>query len=301
MSEAVHGEQCCFCGGDKFACLYHIQDHRIVRCTSCGLVRLYPMGSDVERASLYSERYYESASPTECGYGGYGSARDLYLRTARKRIRAIERHSKGGRLLDVGCGFGYFLEVAQGSFDECWGVDISGHAAEAVRQKGICCHQGDLAAAQFADRYFDVVVMEDLLEHVSSCGALLSEVRRILRDDGLLAITTPNIRSWLATISRDRWVSFKIPEHVVYYSPATIGRVLATNGFHTTEIRPAQQHCSLGFLAQRIRKLNAGAGSALQCIVERLGMGELSLNVPCGSMSVFAKKIVTPSKEGTRG
>lgn len=141
----------------------------------------------------------------------------------------------------------------------------------------------------FPDKYFDVVSMFDLFEHVYHPHQFLSALHEVTKDDGIIIITTPNHESLLSRVSGKGWVSYKIPEHVYYYSPRTL-RKMVNPLFDVALIRPEGQYCSLAFLADRIKTISRPLGSGLFQIAHRLGAQDLPVYVNSGSMTVILRK-----------
>jgi SAM-dependent methyltransferase len=150
-------------------------------------------------------------------------------------------------------------------------------------------HCGALTDGLFPARFFDVVTMFDLFEHVYQPRAFLQTLHAITKDGGVVVITTPNQRSLLARLSGRRWVSYKIPEHVYYYTPATLTRMVAPP-FKVELMRAEGQYCTLEFLSERIRQLNAPVGRGLLRVARTFGAKDLSVYVNSGSMTAVLRK-----------
>ncbi|MDT7541201.1 MAG: hypothetical protein QOE33_1105 [Acidobacteriota bacterium] len=276
----------CSAAGDES--LYEFDHFNVCRCPVCGLVRLNPRLHEEKLTGLYEGEYFTGAH--EIGYDNYERDRLLYEKTFARRLRLIRRFKPSGRLLDIGCGLGYFLNVAQREGYDAHGLDCSNFAVEHCRARfPRKVSRGFLARDLFPDKFFDVVTMFDLFEHVYHPREFLSALHAATKDDGIIVITTPNRRSLLARVSRRNWVSYKIPEHVFYYTPETL-RHITSPLFEVALVRPEGQYCSLDFLAERIRTLSRPLGGALSRIVRRLGAGALPIYVNSGSMTVILRK-----------
>lgn len=218
--------------------------------------------------------------------------RENWVRTFDRRLRAIGRYRAEGRTLDVGCGPGFFLDAASTRGWEAWGIDPSAYAVEMARRthgERVC--QGVVETAPFPAGHFELVTAFDAFEHVYDPVAFLSAAHRLLAPGGLLAITTPDITSLLSRVSGRRWVSFKIPEHVFYWSPETIRRVLAGR-FEVLEITGAGQYATGGFLLRRLLRLGAVTPALLRGPVALLN--RLSLYANNGSLTVIARRSEPP-------
>ncbi len=136
----------------------------------------------------YSEEYYQFSRPEAGAKGFVDRVRDGYIR------RQILRRVPGGRLLDVGCGLGLFLETMRGEF-ELYGVDLSEYA---VGQAGRRLPDARLTVGSLTDglpfdEIFDVVTAINIFEHLEQPGAGLAAVRAALRPGGLLVVHLPTI------------------------------------------------------------------------------------------------------------
>jgi SAM-dependent methyltransferase len=152
-----------------------------VACPACGAGYLSPTPSYEQLQELY-------------GPQNFGS--DWYKQRGRGRAFAKLVLSKKapGKLLDVGCGLGFFLEgIQKHSKWDVYGVEIAAKAAVFARDKlGLDVHQGELADVRYPDDFFDYIQLHNVLEHVRDPMTLLKECRRILKSDGILDLRVPN-------------------------------------------------------------------------------------------------------------
>ena len=260
----------------------------VVACEGCGLLFLSPRLTQERILELYQDAAYYESGVTGRGYDEYLAVRENWLRTFGSRLRAIARHKPAGRSLDVGCGPGFFLDAAAARGYEAWGLDPSAYAVGlAQRTHGERVRQGVLEAAPFPPGHFDLLTAFDAFEHVYDPLGFLAAAHRLLAPGGVLAITTPDPTSLLARVSGRRWVSFKIPEHVCYWSPATIRRALAPR-FEVLELTSAGQYATAGFLLRRALRLGARTPAALRPVVAALN--RVSLYANNGSLTVIARR-----------
>lgn len=111
----------------------------------------------------------------------------------RKLIKATMKrytNERPLRILDVGCGTGGLLDDIQ-AMGECKGVDLSEKALAYCREKGLQVQKGSAEKLPFPDKYFNVVILSDVLEHVRDDRQALAEARRVLTPDGIVIITVP--------------------------------------------------------------------------------------------------------------
>lgn len=268
--------------------LHEFGRFRVCRCEQCGLVRLDPRLAEAQLAEFYERDYFSGEHAT--GYDSYERDQQLYEKTFARRIKLICHYKSTGRLLDIGCSLGYFLNVADRSGFEVFGIDVSAYAVEhcQTRFPGRV-RQGLLESRLFAPNFFDVVTMFDLFEHVYHPLAFLTSIYGITKDDGIVVITTPNHRSVLSRVSKRNWVSYKIPEHVYYYTPETLRRMVAPL-FEVELVRSEGQYCSLEFLSERVKTLSRPVGHAMLSVVRGLGVKDWPIYVNSGSMTVVLRK-----------
>ena len=140
-----------------------------------------------------------------------------------------------GRLLDVGCGKGVFLQRMHKLGWSVTGIDFDAKAIENAKKThgdGLTFMNTNLAGARFPNDSFDAVAMSHVIEHVPDPVALLIEVRRILKKDGRLVITTPNIRSFGHEKFQDCWAGLDVPRHLQIFSLPALQACAQKAGFN---------------------------------------------------------------------
>jgi 2-polyprenyl-3-methyl-5-hydroxy-6-metoxy-1,4-benzoquinol methylase len=153
-------------------------------------------------------------------------------------------------LLDVGCSSGALLAVAAKLGFAPSGVEIASKAAETAQRAGFEVFCGLLHEARFADATFHVISAFELIEHLNDPLLLLGECHRILKQDGILIINTPNAASWTASVMRERWDGFSLSSmggHVSFFSPRSLAHLARHCGFRverleTRRVRFAESH-----------------------------------------------------------
>jgi len=146
---------------------------------------------------------------------------------------------KSGRLLVIGCNYGFFLRVCEPYFDT-YGIDVSRYAIFRARdyapRSKILLYDVQ-RGLPFKDENFDVVTMFDTLEHIKNYGNVLREIHRILRHEGIFLLTTPNRYSMNSILfGKDYWFK-RDSSHVVLFSRDSLRETLSEAGFGETRIR----------------------------------------------------------------
>lgn len=205
------------------------EQYKVVRCRACDLIYTRPLPTLAEMRVLYSAEFYgESVAPKRFSWD---SIRLLLHRSVLRHRRKALLNRPAGRVLDVGCGDGDFVAHLKPQGWEVHGIESSDAGSRMARAKGVQVCQDELKVANFPDGYFDVVTYWHVMEHLTDPLAEAREVRRILRDDGLLVIEVPNIASPIFKLCRERWWPLDIPRHLQHYTPATLQKLLQRAGF----------------------------------------------------------------------
>jgi len=219
-------KSCYLCGNDELAMVYALQEFSVVRCRQCNLT-----------FTLLPDQHAARQNNSEC-YGAehwgrtYFRAKKKLGRRYRHLAQLIGTYKQTGRLLDVGCSLGFFLETARESGFDVYGVEPVDSAAAFAREVlKLKVTTGTLEQAKFASDSFDVVCLFDVLEHIPDPLAVLAEITRILKKDGLLVLQCPNIESTMATLTRQHWRWLLVPQHLYHFSRATISDLLYKAGF----------------------------------------------------------------------
>ena len=280
---------CALCGSRARSERFRDGRFTVVECRGCALVYVTPRLDErvlVER--VYDADYWRSERPRERGYGDYLGDAALHRRTFERRLRVIARHLPGpGRLLEIGCAAGFFLELMLERGWAAEGVEPSEpmRAECARRLGGARVHAGwpQLAA-------LDAVFLWDSLEHLPDPVGVLRAGASALRPGGVLVVETQNVESAFARLLGPRWQHFKHPEHLVHFSPRTLERALRAAGLRVVarSSRGAGKYVRAGFVVERAQRLGVVA-ALLAAPLAALGERALYVN-PLDEMIVVAVK-----------
>lgn len=227
---------CTLCNSDDYEIIHSFLESgiNIVKCKQCGLSYLNPRLIEEEIRNIYQKDYFSNDFSVEYGYDNYIKSHTEIANTSRRRLKFIEKYIQKGSLLDIGCATGVFLKEAQNRGWQVEGVEISKYAWEyATTVYQLKVFNGTLKQKiSLSNIYYDVVTMWDYIEHVPNPVEEIREVSRILKKDGFLFLTTPDINSIPAKITRSRWLGFKkYIEHLYYFEFITIKKLLEQSGF----------------------------------------------------------------------
>ena len=140
-----------------------------------------------------------------------------------------------GRLLEVGAGSGGFVRTAVARGWDVDATEISKSALDGLRAAGATVFTGDVVAARYPDRCFDMVVSLEVIEHLPAPLAHLAELCRITRSGGLLLLTTPNFDGLSRRCLGVRWRVID-PEHLGYFTPSTLCCAVRRAGYRDVRV-----------------------------------------------------------------
>ncbi|MBC7878732.1 MAG: class I SAM-dependent methyltransferase [Anaerolineales bacterium] len=280
---------CPICGPSPSAVLrYSFDPYKVVACSSCGLNYLSPRLTQDAILKLYKDEAYYNSNISGQGYDEYLEISENWEKTFTRRLKQIAPYKSSGRALDIGCGPGYFLTAAQKMGFDVYGLDPSDYIVEIAKKSwGERVQLGLIESANYEPESFDLIVAFDTFEHIYDPNKFLQAIHSFLKPGGVLAITTPDPTSTLSKISGKNWVSYKLPEHVFYWSPETIRRILEKD-FDVLEIRSAGQYATLGFLFRRVFRLSGNPGKLISTIINFLN--RFSIYSDNGSLTAIARK-----------
>jgi SAM-dependent methyltransferase len=238
---SVELKECPLCSSQSHEQLYLARDrhygipgfYRFVRCTTCSLIFLNPMYSDAELSQLYATDYYAYQNNFERSRWKDVIKTMLLCQAGTKD----PKFPKPGRMLDLGCGSGWFMCGMRDRGWETFGVEINSSAAELGRKAcGLDIFAGTLMQANFTEAHFDYIRMNHSFEHISCPGETLNEIHRILRPDGKVLIGVPNVESLNARIFGQYWWYLGAPIHPFNYSVRTLTQLLNKHHFSAEKV-----------------------------------------------------------------
>lgn len=248
-------EPCVACARTAARPLYTVNGFDVVEC-ACGLARtVLPPGFDA--TTIYTEDYFQGGHSD--GYADYEGSGEELRHEFRRILAALQRHVQDGRLIELGCAYGFFLDEASRDF-EVTGVEISDHARGVAQRRGL--HVAREATPELlAERGpFDAAVMLDVLEHMEDPGEMLDRLHGAMRSGGQLLLTTGDYGSLLARAMGRRWRLMTPPQHLWFFSPRTVTALLERHGFRVHTVEHPWKLVPLALVAYQATRYVGGQG-----------------------------------------
>jgi len=273
-----------------------IKDYfNIVRCKNCGLIYVNPRPAAEELINFYS-----SKSDRDKSYQKINGDRKN-IEKLKNRLNIIEKFSENrGKILDIGCSTGLFLKIARDVDWKVYGNDVDEDKIKYAKENyGLDVQCRELMETKFPHDYFDVVTLFDSLEHMTEPLNTLKEISRILNQNGILLLSTPNIGGLLPRLTYilfartiGAWEHPTPPAHLYQFSKRTIKRLLEKAGYKvikfTTEPIPFKY--TVGKLENSI--VDALKGKIDKTTIQRsFSNPKRAIPTPCNFNSVSRKLV----------
>lgn len=193
------------------------------------------MNSEVPESTVVQGTTFPQSSLENAGY---------YINNRAEMLGFLPPDPK--RLIDIGCGEGIFGAAVKARFPACetWGIEAVAAAAERAATRNDRVIQGQLEnVSELPSNYFDVVTMNDVLEHIAWPEPALATAKRILEPDGRLVLSLPNVQfllNVLDLVKRNDWEyqdnGILDRTHFRFYTTKSAARLLERNGFEVEQI-----------------------------------------------------------------
>lgn len=267
---AAAGHPCVVCGRDDAAApLYP----GILKCRACGYVFADMRLTDEELFQLYNEEFFTGAE-----FSDYAADAKFFRKNFALRLRALKKFldpARHRRLLEIGCAYGFFLDVARDEFERVEGIDITDAGVRFARDElKLDVAQADFLAHDYGARKFDVVCMWDTIEHLREPQRYVAKIAAHTEPGALLTITTADVDSLNAKLRKAKWRMIHPPTHLHYFSAKTLAQLLDAHGFDVIYNRYCGFYRSIGNMAYNVLVLRRQQPQLYRPL-ERLGVGSL--------------------------
>jgi len=229
-------KNCIFCNSKNSKQLYNTTDiygdvYELRKCLKCKAVFISPHPTKEQLERAYSSDYYGE------GKEKFEDIVEKFIDQFRmyRARQAAKYMSEGDNILDIGCGNGRFLmHVSQYGKFNIYGTEMPGNSAErAKRVEGINIKIGQIDYDDFPNKTFQVITMFHVFEHLTEPKKTLDIISNIIKDDGYLIVSFPNIDSFQAKMFKSKWLHLDPPRHLFFFKPDDFKDIMENYGFTT--------------------------------------------------------------------
>ena len=248
--------------------LYSKKSCDILQCVQCGLGRAECGSFDVH--SYYTEDYFSGARGD--GYADYRGSEPVLRREFARTVQFIRRFRGGGRLLEIGCAYGFFLEEARRLYDVA-GIEIADAAVAFCQARGLLVTNGvaeEFVLAQFG--MLDVIILLDVIEHLPDPKGTLALCRQHLNPGGVIVITTGDFASFYARLAGRSWRLMTPPQHLWFFTPESIRRLSHSLGLELEAYDHPWKVVPLALIEFQMRRLLGASRGRLTTLANRIGL-----------------------------
>jgi SAM-dependent methyltransferase len=172
-----------------------------------------------------------------------------------------------GRVLDIGCGSGSFLQRMRDLGWNTVGLDISPHGVFTTRLRGIEAYHGSLPHPSIPEASFDIVNFGAVLEHVHDPHRFLAAAREAVKPGGLIVCSVPNFDSWARHAFGPAWWPLELPRHLLHFNRATLEQLLRGHGLELVEVRHPAHTNWMRLSVERSHPFRSGYSRALRTLM----------------------------------
>jgi SAM-dependent methyltransferase len=223
---------------DRYGCP---DSFALVRCKGCGHTMTSPSLTEAELPALYSRYYPRKQTDTSALLNDAAMVGSTRARLSRwlsgSDNQGQYRVRPGQFMLDVGCGSGLSLLEAARLGAQAFGIEADPNVRPIAEQLGLTIHIGTLRDQPFPDTSFDLIVVNQVIEHMPEPDKALECLRGRLKPGGRIVLSFPNRRSAWQRLSRAKWINWHIPYHLHHFDAAGFETMARRQGYRVVRLR----------------------------------------------------------------
>ena len=223
---------CPLCGSDNRETVLSAKDYlcgvaglfAIRKCKDCDMCYLSPAPRPEDLHKIYPDIYHKS----------FIDQRPAWIK---ERLHFIRTVSPAGRLLEVGCSAGHFLDKAKAAGYDVFGIELDTAAGGYAKDHyGLKVEIGSVTDINLPESFFNLIILFDVFEHLNRPAACLEKLMSALAPGGHLVIRVPNFASYETRMFKENWYPLDLPRHLMHFSPDTLSKMLSRAGFSLLQI-----------------------------------------------------------------
>lgn len=279
------GKICRICDSSDLKFKFKIKNSELSQCKTCGFVQVNNEPSVEELNKIYGFTYFNHSK--------YQDTNALLLENQR-RLSLVDKYvAKNAKLIDMGCAGGEFLNIAKNVFDVS-GMDFSPQAIDKAKKKN-----PDLTSKLFVgdsknfktEFEFDIITYWDVIEHVWSPLEVINNSKNLLKKDGYMFLSTPNIGARFAKFSGKYWPFMTPPEHLSFLTKKSFKKLAEKTGFEIVNWETKGKRANVVFLFYKIGRIFPKlVGPKLINFLSKTFLKKISIYVPTGDVQYIVLK-----------
>ncbi len=211
----VEHRVCPVCEKDNYIKIFQKEGGEYVKCLECSMIYANPVFTNDALTDYYQNNHTEQSEVVE------SDTDNFYVNLYNQGLDSIEKTSKAGKILDIGCSSGTFLDTAKKRDWQTNGVELNQKEFEFTQKKGHIAYNELLENIPFREK-FDAISMWDVFEHIRNGEDYLNQMKNLLNKNGVIFLQIPSSDSLAAKILQEKCNMFDGLEHVNLYGVETI-------------------------------------------------------------------------------
>ena len=217
---------CLLCNSTELKPLRNFPKAELLQCRQCSFVFCSKIPTDEQLQHYYGQSYERTKYFSPITRARYNEVLDSF-----------EKHRSSNKILDIGCGYGFFLEVAKERGWEVYGTELSDEAIAICEAKGIKTFKGKIIDNSYSDEKFDIITSFEMIEHINYPIEYTQQIKRLLKPGGKAYVTTPNFNAVLRYRLKEAYNVIEYPNHLIYFTKNTLQSLFEQHGFETSKIK----------------------------------------------------------------